>query len=161
MTSLGDLQSAASAAHGSSSATIPAVARAARTDSPIRGLISYAQDGADLDRRHVETAQVTAGRQTLFQNQLGFIEQSQNTILRSLCAWMLATSAVNAEDKMLMLITSVSRIVIRIVTFDSADSGGEDSDFDVLFLTCYMIKVIFSVNASLFSTLGNPPHLST
>ncbi len=123
VTSLGDLQSAASAVHGSSSATIPAVARAARTDSPIRGLISCAQDGADLDRRHVETARVTSGRQTLFQNQLGFMEQSQNTILRSLCAWRLATSAVNAEDNMRMLITSVSRMVIQIVTFDSADSG--------------------------------------
>ncbi len=73
-TSRDNLQSAAIAA-GSILSPKPATERVARTDSLIRGLISSAQDGADIHRRHGDTARLIATKQNLFQNQLACIDQ--------------------------------------------------------------------------------------
>ena len=130
VTSCADLQCATAGAAGSSSAPNTGNTRSARTDTLIRCLISSAQDGADLHRRHVDTARLTDARQTLFQNQLDRIEQGLNTIVRTLSAWRLAANADNADDSMRMLITKVSQMVTRVDNVDSAGSGYGESDSD-------------------------------
>ncbi len=70
VTPRGDLQSATSASAGSSHAPTPRKMYFTRTGSLIRGLISHSQDGADLHRRYIQTARLTAARQTLLYHQL-------------------------------------------------------------------------------------------
>ncbi len=156
-----DLQRAATAAAGFSSAPNPENMRFARIYLLIRGLISSAQDGADLHRQNVETARLTAERQALFQNQLDRIERSVNTIVPILGAWRLAANADNADDNMRILITSVSRMVTRVDNIDTAGSGDDDSDSGVPLWTCFVIEVVISVNACLLSIVLNILHDST